>query len=100
MKLASTIATAILVSLITVGKVCAGPAEDIIARDKCNKCHTATSTKKGPSWASVAEKYRGKPDPTPQLVEMLKTGGKDDHNKIDAGDADLRAVIAIVLSSK
>lgn len=78
----------------------AGSAEDIIAKEKCSKCHTATTTKKAPSWASVAEKYKGKPDPTPALVEMLKTGGKDDHLVVKASDADLKAIVAIVLSSK
>jgi hypothetical protein len=31
---------------------------------------------------------------------MLKTGGPDDHNKVVASDADLKAVVAVVLSSK
>ncbi len=31
---------------------------------------------------------------------MLKTGGKDDHNKVAASDADLKAIAQIVLSSK
>ena len=87
-------------ALMLAGTAFAGPAEDIIAKEKCSKCHTATTTKKGPSWASVAEKYKGKPDPTAALVDMLKTGGKDDHNKVAASDADLKAVVAIVLASK
>jgi cytochrome c len=82
----------------------AGAAEDLIAANKCSKCHTATTTKKGPSWASLAEKYKGKPEAEAKLVEMLKTGGKtpegDDHNKVTASDADLKAIVAIVLSSK
>jgi cytochrome c551/c552 len=99
MKLPFAIAAAFATVALS-GTAFAGAAEDIIAKEKCSKCHTATTTKKGPSWASVAEKYKGKPDPTPALVEMLKTGGKDDHNKVDASDADLKAVVAIVLSSK
>lgn len=86
----------------------AGPADDIIAKEKCNKCHTATTTKKGPSWASLAEKYKDKPEMSAKLVTMLKTGvplsgktGEDDqHKKLDASDADLKAIVAIVLSSK
>ena len=31
---------------------------------------------------------------------MLKTGGADDHKKVAASDADLKAVVAVVLSSK
>lgn len=93
--LAAALATSVLAS-----PAFAGPAEDIIAREKCNKCHTATTTKKGPSWASVAEKYKGKPEAVPHLVDMLKTGGKDDHNKVAASDADLKAVVGVVLSTK
>jgi cytochrome c551/c552 len=99
MKLPSAIA-AVFAAVSLAGPAVAGPAEDIIAKEKCSKCHTATTTKKGPSWASVAEKYKGKPDPTAALVDMLKTGGKDDHNKVAASDADLKAIVQIVLSSK
>jgi len=99
MNLPSAIA-AVFATVALAGPAVAGPAEDIIAKEKCSKCHTATTTKKGPSWASVAEKYKGKPDPTAALVDMLKTGGKDDHNKVAASDADLKAIVQIVLSSK
>ena len=102
MKLLPTIAAAI--TAIAAGPALAGSAEDIIAAQKCSKCHTATTTKKAPSWASVAEKYKGKADAEAKLVTFLKTGGKttdgDDHKKVDASDADLKAVVAIVLSSK
>ena len=99
MKLPFAIATAVAI-LALAGPVAAGPAEDIIAKEKCSKCHTDKTTKKGPSWASVAEKYKGKADATTALVEMLKTGGKEDHNKVAASDADLKAVIVIVLATK
>jgi cytochrome c len=99
MKFSFAIAAAFATVALS-GTAVAGPAEDIIAKDKCSKCHTATSTKKGPSWASVAEKYKGKADGEAKIVEMLKTGGKDDHNKVAASDADLKAIAQIVLSSK
>jgi cytochrome c len=78
----------------------AGAGEDLIAASKCNKCHTATTTKKAPSFASVAQKYKGDAAAPAKLAEMLKTGGKDDHEKVTASDADLKAVVAVVLSSK
>ena len=78
----------------------AGTAEDLIAANKCAKCHTATTTKKAPSFASLAEKYKGKPDAEAKLVATLKTGGPDDHAKVAASDADLKAIVAFVLSSK
>jgi cytochrome c len=87
-------------TVVLSGNALAGAAEDIIAKEKCSKCHTATTTKKGPSWASIAEKYKGKPDGEAKIVEMLKTGGADDHNKVAASDADLKAIAQIVLTSK
>lgn len=100
--LLSTLAT--VTTLAFGGTALAGAAEDLITANKCSKCHTATTTKKGPSWASLAEKYKGKPEVEAKLVEMLKTGGKtpdgDDHNKVTASDADLKAIVKIVLSSK
>ncbi len=97
--------TAIAASLVVLaGPALAGPAEDIIAKEKCSKCHTATTTKKGPSWASLAEKYKGKADAPDKLLAFIKTGGKtadgDDHKKVEGSDADLKAIVAIVLSSK
>ncbi|MGZ8253518.1 MAG: c-type cytochrome [Burkholderiaceae bacterium] len=80
--------------------VLAGPAEDIVAKEKCSKCHTATTTKKAPSWASIAEKNKGKPAAHAQMIETLKTGGKDDHPKVAASDADLKAVVDLVMQAK
>lgn len=99
-------ATALTAALfaLAAGPVLAGPAEDIITKEKCSKCHTATTTKKGPSWASLAEKYKGKADAPDKLFTFIKTGGKtadgDDHKKVEASDADLKAIVQIVLTSK
>lgn len=100
MKLSLAIASAAFATFAFSGIAVASPAEDLIAQAKCSKCHTAKTTKKGPSWASVAEKYKGKPEAEAKLVEMLKTGGPDDHNVVKASDEDLKAIVAIVLSSK
>ena len=82
----------------------AGSAEDIIAAEKCSKCHTASTTKKGPSWSSIATKYKGNADAPNKIFLQLKNGGKvgdeDDHKKITASDADIKAIAAIVLNSK
>ena len=99
MKLISTIA-ACSATLAFSGLALAGPAEDIIAKEKCGSCHTASTTKKGPSWASVAQKYKGDAAAQDKIVTLLKTGGDADHKKVAASDADLKAIAAIVLSSK
>jgi cytochrome c551/c552 len=82
----------------------AGPGEDLAAAQKCNKCHTASTTKKGPSWASVAEKYKGKAEASGKLYTYLSTGGKmadgDDHKKVVASEADIKDLVAVVLASR
>ncbi|CAD5375033.1 Cytochrome c domain-containing protein [Rubrivivax sp. A210] len=82
----------------------AGPAEDVIAKEKCNKCHTEKTTKKGPSWASIAVKYKGNAGAADKIFKQLKEGGKvgdeEDHKKVEAGDDVIKAIAAIVLSSK
>ena len=82
------------------GHAFADAADDLIAKGKCSGCHTSTTTKKGPSWASVAQKYKGDASAEGKIVEMLKTGGPNDHNKVAASDADLKAIAAKVLASK
>ncbi len=99
MKLVLALVAAFTTATLSSGAL-AGAAEDIISKEKCSKCHTDKTTKKGPSWASVAEKYKGDAGAEAKLVEMLKTGGKDDHNIVKASDADLKAIVQIVLSSK
>lgn len=99
MKLHFSIVAAII-GMALAGTAYAGTGEDLIASNKCVKCHTATTTKKGPSFASIAAKYKGQADAPAKLVELLKTGGADDHEKVKASDADLKAVAAVVLSSK
>ena len=97
-KLPSTIAAAVL--CVFAGNALADSADDIMAKNKCSSCHTATTTKKGPSWADVAKKYQGNAGAEAKLVEMLKTGGPDDHKKIAASDADIKAVVQKVLATK
>ncbi len=86
------------------GTATAAPADDIVAKEKCSKCHTASTTKKGPSWASVATKYKGNAEAPDKLFTYLKTGGKmsdgDEHNKLQCSDADLKAVVNLVLTTK
>jgi len=96
----STYAIAAAVAALALsGTAYAGAGEDLIAKEKCSKCHTATTTKKGPSFASVATKYKSDAAAAAKLADMLKTGAND-HDKVVASDADLKAAIAVVLASK
>ena len=82
----------------------AGPGEDLIAKEKCNKCHTEKTTKKGPSFAAIAKKYAGDAAAPAKLLKGLKEGGKmgdeEDHKKVPGSEADLKAAVAVILSAK
>jgi cytochrome c551/c552 len=104
MRLPLAIATAALATFALSAPAFAGSAEDVIEKEKCHKCHTEKTTKKAPSWASIAEKYKGKADVPERLFKQLKAGGKfgdeEDHKKVTASDEDIKAIVQIVLSSK
>ena len=82
----------------------AATGEEVIAAQKCSKCHTAKTTKKGPSYADVAAKYKSNANAAAILFKGLKTGGKmgdeDDHKKLEVSDDEIRAVVALVLAAK
>lgn len=103
MKLTLALATAFTLASLA-GAAQAGPGEDLANKEKCNKCHTDKDTKKGPAFKSVAAKYAGKADAVDKLAAGLKAGGKmgdeEDHKKVVASDADLKALVQYVLSHK
>jgi cytochrome c len=103
MKLPTFLLATLALTALSAGAY-AATGEEIIAAQKCNKCHTATTTKKGPSYASVAAKYKGKPDAAAILFKGLKAGGKmgdeEDHKKLEMSDDDIKAVVAAVLATK
>lgn len=91
---------AAITGLVMTSVAVAASPEELIAKNKCGRCHTAKTTVKGPSFASIAEKYKGQADASARLVQTLKTGGSESHDKLPASDADLKAVADFVLSSK
>ena len=97
-KLPFTIAATALVAF--AGAAFADPADDLITKNKCHSCHTATTTKKAPSWADIAKKNSGDAGAEAKLVEFLKTGGAEDHKKLAAPDDQIKAVVQKVLASK
>ncbi len=97
MKLTLAVA-ALFATAAFAGSAGAATPDEIMAKEKCSKCHTATTTKKGPSFTDVAAKHKGKPEAVAQLVDTLKTGGKDDHPTVKASDDELKALVNAVLA--
>jgi cytochrome c len=80
-------------------------AEALIKKNGCLKCHSVSADKDGPSYKSVAAKYKGKADAAATLSAELKAGkvkgegGKEEkHAAFKGSDAELKQVVDYVLS--
>jgi len=95
MKLATPLAVA---ALATAASAWAATPEELIKANKCGRCHGARTSAKGPSFADLAAKYKGQAGAEARIAEMLKSGGNE-HDKVAASDADLKALAAFVLAT-
>ena len=83
-----------------------GAAEALMKKSGCMKCHSMTAKKDGPSYKSVAEKYRGKADAQAALYKHLTThptvkidGSEEKHESLKTtSDAEIKNVIEFILS--
>jgi cytochrome c len=83
-----------------------GAAEALAKKSGCLKCHSVTQKKDGPSYKSVAEKYKGKPDAEQKLYTHLTTnpkvkvdGKEETHDSLKTkNDAEIRNVVRWILS--
>ena len=76
-------------------------AEGLLRKEGCLKCHSVSSEKDGPSYKSVAAKYKGKADGAATLQSGLKSGkiGKEEKHAVFKGsDAELKTVVDYILS--
>jgi len=83
-----------------------GAAEALMKKSGCFKCHSISAKKTGPSYKSVAEKYRGKPDAEAALFKHLTThptvkidGEDEKHDSLKTtNDDEVRNVVRFILS--
>ncbi|HEX7053270.1 MAG TPA: c-type cytochrome [Burkholderiales bacterium] len=88
------------------GAVDTGAAEALMRKSGCMKCHSVSARKDGPSYKSVAEKYRGKGDAQAALHKHLTTqptvkidGNEEKHPSLKtASEAEIRNVVEYILS--
>ena len=71
---------------------------DVLKAKGCLNCHEMDKKKVGPGYNEVAAKYKGDKAAPGMLVAKLKEG--KGHLKIDATDAELKAAVGTVLSTK
>ena len=79
-------------------------AEAALKSHGCLKCHSVSADKDGPSYKSVAAKYKGNKDAAGKLEGELKKGsmsvdGKATKHAVFKGsEADLKHVVSYILS--
>ena len=79
-----------------IGFAQSGP--DVLKAKGCMNCHDNDKKKVGPAYKDVAAKYKGKKGADGELVAKIKEG--KGHPKIEASDAELKAAVGTVLSTK
>jgi cytochrome c len=94
---------AILLVLVAAGMLTAGlvypqSGADVLKAKGCMNCHEMDKKKIGPAYKDVAVKYKDDKGAESKLVGMLKDG--KGHPKITASDAELKAAVQHVLSTK
>jgi cytochrome c len=92
-----------LVVLAVAGALAAGvgfaqSGADVLKAKGCLNCHEMDKKKVGPAYKDVAAKYKGDKAAQAMLVAKIKEG--KGHLKIDASDAELKAAVGTVLSTK
>jgi len=85
---------AAIVGLAAAGACMA--SEELAKKSGCTGCHDVSAKKVGPSFKSIAEKYKGKPDAEGTLVKELGEGKK--HPPTKASEGDRQALVKWVLS--
>ncbi len=94
---------AMLVVLAAVGAITAGvgfaqSGPDVLKAKGCMNCHENDKKKVGPAYKDVAAKYKGNKGAEGELIAKIKEG--KGHPKVAASDAELKAAVGTVLSTK
>jgi cytochrome c len=105
-QLSMLLAGALLGAPVVAAGQDAGAAEALMKKSGCFKCHSIAAKKDGPSYKSVAEKYKGKPDAEKLLYAHLTTnptikvdGKEERHESLKTkNDAEIKNVIQFILS--
>jgi cytochrome c len=92
-----------LVVVAAAGALAAGvgfaqSGAEILKSKGCLGCHETDKKKVGPSLKDIAAKYQGNKAAEGELVAKLKDG--KGHPKAAASDAELKAAVGAVLSTK
>ncbi len=87
-----------LAAALAAGAGFAQSGADVLKAKGCMNCHDNDKKKVGPAYKDVAVKYKDDKGAEAKLVGILKDG--KGHPKIAASDAELKAAVQQVLSTK
>jgi cytochrome c len=90
----SMIATALAVGIGAAGVACA--SEDLAKASGCLTCHAVDAKKMGPSFKSIAAKYKGNAAAEGKLFEMLSKA--QGHPAVKASPDDIKKLVKWNLS--
>ena len=79
---------------LAAGSVFAQSGADVVKAKGCLNCHAIDTKKVGPSFKDIAAK---KPDAAAAVAKLKEGKG---HPKVTASDAELKAAVGYVLSTK
>ena len=83
---------------VAAGAALAQSGPDVLKAKGCLNCHEMDKKKIGPAYKDVAAKYKGDKNAEATLLDKIKEG--KGHPKIAATDAELKAALGTVLSTK
>ena len=72
-------------------------ATALLKKEGCVNCHTVSTKKVGPSFKSVAKKYKGNADGEKKVIEQITTSEKHPHVKT-TNEADIKALAHHILT--
>lgn len=74
----------------------ANAQEDLAKKNGCLNCHAVDTKKVGPSYKSIAAKYKGKADAADKIAGELKAG--KGHPAVKASDDDIKSLVKWILA--
>ena len=83
---------------VASGAVLAQSGQEVLKAKGCMGCHDVDKKKVGPSFKDIAAKHKGDKAKAPELVTKIKEG--KGHPKSAASDAELKAAVEQILSTK
>jgi len=86
-------------SFLVAGVASAESGADLVKSKNCLGCHDVDKKKVGPAFKDIAAKYKGNKEAGGKLTTALKEG-KGHPIKVAASDAELKALVQYVLSTK